>query len=178
MGQTTVLTSLVPAVEGLIADDGRDMNFASYVNQEASNTLPFGRMVMQGAQDLGDNLLTAGNVLKIVGLVTYSSAFQVGNELASVADANGKFGLMPGTMHNLMKRGRAWVLCEEAVTPASTVRVRCTAAGNGQGSFRTTSAGGGLSMVLTGARYLDTAAIGGYSRVELDVLGRNTWTAD
>jgi hypothetical protein len=58
------------------------------------------------------------------------------------------------------------------------VRVRCTNAGNGAGTFRTSSAGAGLSMLLVGARYLDTAAIGGFSRVEFDILNRNQFTAD
>ena len=35
-----------------------------------------------------------------------------------------------------------------------------------------------VSMLLVGARYLDTAAIGGFARVEFDILLRNTFTAD
>jgi hypothetical protein len=178
MPQTSVLTSSIAAIAGQLADNGRDMNIASYFSQEASLQTMFGTVVMQGAADYGCNLLTAGNVAKILGVVVYSVAYQKGNELGAVADANGKLGILPTIAMNVLKRGRIWVLCEEAVTPASTVRVRCTNAGNGQGTFRTTSAGGGLSMVLVGARYLDTASAAGFSRVEFDVLNRNNFTAD
>lgn len=178
MPQTTVTTNAVAAIAGELGDNGRDMNMASANSEETALQLQFGTMVMQGVQDYGAKVLTAGNVLNIVGAVVYSASFQRGIELGTVVDANGKLGLLPTTYFNVLKRGRIWVLCEEAVTPASVVRVRCTNAGNGAGTFRTTSAGAGLSMLLVGARYLDTAGIGGFSRVEFDILQRKTWTAD
>ena len=178
MPQTSVATAPVAAIAGQLADTGRDLNLASYFSQEASLQMQFGTMVMQGAADYGDNILTAGNVAKMVGIVVYSAAYQKGNELGAVVDANGKLGILPNITMNVVKRGRIWVLVEEAVTPASVVRVRCTNAGNGAGTFRTTSAGAGASMLLVGARYLDTAAIGGFARVEFDILLRNTFTAD
>ena len=178
MPQTSVITSSIAAIAGQLADTGRDMNLGSYFSQEASLQMQFGTMAMQGAADLGDNILTAGNVAKMIGVIVYSTSYQKGNELGAVADANGKLGLLPTVTHNVVKRGRIWVLCEEAVTPASAVRVRCTNAGNGAGTFRTTSAGAGLSMLMVGARYLDTALVGGFSRVEFDILLRNTYTAD
>lgn len=178
MPQTSMLSSSVAAIAGQLADTGRDMNIASYFSQESSLQAQFGTMVMQGAADYGFNILTAGNVAKMVGVVVYDASYQKGNELGAVADANGKLGILPTITTNLLKRGRIWVLCEEAVTPASVVRVRCTNAGNGAGTFRTTSAGAGASMLMVGARYLDTAAIGGFARVELDILARNTFTAD
>ena len=178
MAQTSVSTNLVAAIAGALADDGRDMNLATYVSQETTLQIPFGVAVMQGSLDYGDNLLTAGNVLNIVGVVAYSSAYQVGKEIGSVADSRSKLGILSNVLHNVVKRGRVWVTVEEAVTPASAVRVRCTTAGTGAGSFRTSSAGSGLSMLLVGARYLDTAAINGFARVEFDVLQRSSWTAD
>lgn len=178
MPQTVVNTLPNVAIAGQLADTGRDMNLASYFSQEASLQMMFGTMAMQGADDFGDNIVTAGNVAKLVGVVVYSGSYQKGNELGAVVDANGRLGLLPTITHNILKRGRIWVLCEEAVTPSSSVRVRCTNAGNGAGTFRTSSAGGGLSMLLGGARYLDTAAIGGFSRVEFDMLLRSTFTAD
>lgn len=178
MPQTSVLTAPVAAISGQLADTGRDMNLASYFSQEAALQMQFGTIVMQGAADYGCNVLTAGNVAKILGAVVYDASYQKGNELGSVVDANGKLGILPTITMNLLKRGRMWVLVEEAVTPSSAVRVRCTNAGNGAGTFRTTSAGGGLSMLLVGARYLDTAGINGFARVEFDVLFRNAYTAD
>jgi hypothetical protein len=178
MPQTSVSTNALASFPGVLGDNGLDHVKASAFSQEASLQMQFGTMVMQGASDYGANILTAGNVLNIIGCVVYSASFQRGQELGVIADANGKLGLLPNTQFNVLKRGRIWVLCEEAVTPASVVRVRCTNAGNGAGTFRTTSAGAGLSMLLVGARYLDTAGIGGLSRVEFDVLQRRTWTAD
>ena len=178
MPQTSVPTAPFAAIAGQIADTGQALNIASYSNQESVNQVQFGAMVMQGTLDNGANLITAGNVLKLVGVCVYDASYQKGNELGAVVDANGKLGILPNITFNAMKRGRIWVLCEEAVTPASPVRVRCTNAGNGQGTFRTTSAGVGLSMLLGGARYLDTAVAGGFSRVEFDMLLRNTFTAD
>jgi hypothetical protein len=178
MPQTSVLAAPAAAIAGQLADTGRDMNLASYFSQEASLQMQFGSMVMQGAADYGANILTAGNVAKMLGVVVYDASYQKGNELGAVADANGKLGILPNVTFNVLKRGRIWVLCEEAVTPADVVRVRCTNAGNGAGTFRKTSAGAGLSMLLVGARWLDSAGVGGFARVEFDVLARNTYTAD
>lgn len=178
MPQTSVLTNALPAFAGMLGDSGRDMNLATALNSEAALQLPFGTMVMQGTTDQGALCLTAGNVAKIIGAVVYSGAYQKGVELGVVADANSRIGIMPTVPFNVLKRGRIWVQVEEAVTPASAVRVRCTAAGTGSGTFRTTSAGAGLSMLLANARYLDTAGISGFSRVEFDVLLRGSYTAD
>lgn len=177
-GQTAVITSMVAGFPGVVADDSFLKDVLSYVNAEAALQMPFGTVVMQGTNDNDALTLTAGNVAKILGIVAYSAAYQKNNELGTVVDANGRLGLVPGTNTGVLKRGRMWVKVEEAVTPASTVRVRCTNAGLGTGTFRTTSAGGGLSMVLTGAKYLDSVGINGLTRVEFDCILRSTFTAD
>lgn len=180
-GQTSVLTTPVIAFAGIVADDSYVKDIASYVNAEASLQMPFGTVVMQGTNDTDCLTLTATNVAKIIGIVAYSAAYQRNTQLAVTADANGRLGLVSGTIVQVLKRGRIWVKVEEAVTPASAVRVRCTTAGGGSygsGAFRTSSAGAGLSMALVGCRYLDTAGIGGFARVEFDSLLRNQFTAD
>lgn len=178
MGQTTVVTSMVAGFPGVIADNSMLKDEISYLNAEASLQMPFGTVVMQGTNDNDALLLTAGNVLKIIGPIIYSAAYQKNNELATVADANARLGLVPGTLLGIGKRGRMWVKTEEAVTPASVVRVRCTNAGLGQGTFRTTSAGGGLSMLLVGWKYLDSVGANGLTRIDFDMSFRSQFTAD
>lgn len=178
MPQTAVTTNLVAGFAGMIADNTLLKDVNSYLNAEASAQFPFGIVVMQGTNDNDALLLTAGNVAKILGVVVYNAAYQKNVEVGTVADAGGRLGINPGVPIGVLRRGRIWVTVEEAVTPASAVRVRCTVAGNGTGTFRTTSAGAGLSMVMVGARYLDTAAISGITRLEFDILSRNQFTAD
>ena len=177
-GQTAVITTMVSGFPGVIAGDSTLKDIMSYVNAEPALQMPFGTVVMQGTNDNDALTLTATNVGKILGIVVYSAAYQKNIELGTVADANGRVGLNPGTNTGVLKRGRMWVKVEEAVTTASIVRVRCTTAGLGAGAFRTTSAGVGLSMVLTGAKFLDSVAINGVTRVEFDCILRSTFTAD
>ncbi len=176
-GQSSV-GLFAPGFPGMIADTTFLKDVATYVSGEASNQLPWGVMLMQGATDTAALLLTAGNVGKLIGIATYSAATQINTEMGSVADVGGRIGILPGVQLGVSRRGRLWVQVEEAVTPASPVRVRCTVAGNGTGSFRTTSAGAGLSYNLVGCRYLDTAVANGICRVEFDMLLRNQFTAD
>jgi len=177
-GQTAVITTMVSSFPGVIAGDSTVKDIMSYVNAEPSLQMPFGTVVMQGVNDNDALTLTPTNVAKILGIVAYSAAYQKNIELGTVVDASGRLGLQPGTNTGVLKRGRMWVRVEEAVNPASLVRVRCTTAGLGSGAFRTTSAGAGLSMVLTGAKYLDSVGINGLARVEFDCILRSTFTAD
>jgi|GEM_PF-2254470 len=177
-GQTAVITTMVSGFPGVIAGDSTLKDIMSYVNAEPSLQVPFGTVVMQGTNDNDALTLTPTNVAKILGIVVYSAAYQKNVELGTSVDANGRLGLQPGTNMGVLKRGRMWVKVEEAVNPSLVVRVRCTTAGLGSGAFRTTSAGAGLSMVLTGAKYLDSVGINGIARVEFDCILRSTFTAD
>lgn len=176
-GQSTVAL-FTPGFPGMIADATFLKDVASYVSSETTNQIPWGVMLMQGTTDAGALLPTVGNVNRLIGICTYSAATQVNTEMGSVADVAGRIGILPGIQFGVSRRGRLWVQVEEAVTTASPVRIRNTVAGNGTGTFRTTSAGVGLSMLLVGCRYLDTAVANGICRVEFDMLLRNQFTAD
>jgi hypothetical protein len=179
MPQTSISTTLAPPFAGVLGDQSFQKDVLTYFNAEASNYLPFGVVAMQGTGDQDALLVTAGNVAKLLGIVVYSAAYQKNLELATTVDANGKLGILPGVPLGILDAGVVWVQVEEAVTPASAVRIRCTAAGNGQGTFRTSSAGGGLSMNLSSyMRYLDTAGINGFSRVKFNFTMRAGGTAD
>lgn len=162
---TSVATSMTKAWAGLHADNGAK-DVRSFVSAEASAEIPFGVMVAQGTAD-DQAILFASNANKMIGIVAHSHAYQQPLEL-------GATGLKPGVQIGVVEKGRYWVKVEEAVTPASPVRIRCTAAGAGAGSFRTTSAGAGLSINISSfARYLSTAALNGFAIVEIDMLMRS-----
>jgi hypothetical protein len=148
----------------------------SFVNAEASAEIPFGVMVCQGATDKAALKLNtsaaamAGDVL--LGVVVHSHAYAVSGEL-------GTTGLKPGVIMSVLRKGRVYVQVEEAVTPASAVKVRAVAAGaEVAGAFRDTADSTDCVDCSSFCRYRTTAAAAGFAELELDMTGRNTAVAD
>jgi hypothetical protein len=71
------------------------------------------------------------------------------------------------TMIPVLRQGRAWVECEQAVVAGDPVYVRYAAGGNGLGGFGNT-AGTSERALLPNSVYLNAAAIAGFAIVEFN----------
>lgn len=154
----SVLTVPVVAVVGQYADNGaRDI-----VSRTALNaTIAPGLLAIWFA---GDN--DAGiRAPTLTGQVSGPNAQGVTAYDASAP--NNPYAI--GDQVTLLKRGRIWVIAEEAVTPASTVFVRFAA-----GSFPTlgafrASADTATAVALPGAKFCTSAGVGGLVIVEVNI---------
>lgn len=160
--QTSVATKMTRAFAGMVADSSRDTNVRSYVSEEASAEIPFGVFVKQGTGDDQCLKLTAVTD-KLIGVVVHSHAYAKDQEL-------GDTGLKPKVTVGVMSRGRIWMPVEEAVTPASPVRVRCIAVGNEvAGALRDTADASDDVAITTWARFLTSTTGAGIVLLEFDV---------
>lgn len=168
--QTSVATSTDVCFPGMEPDSSQPGAVNSYLNEEASAEIPFGVMVGQGVTD-GGCLLLAATSDKLIGVVMHSHAYAKDLEL-------GDDGLKPSVTVGVKAKGRAWVLVEEDVTPASDVLVRAVATGNEvAGAFRDTADASDCIDISAWARYVKssvTLADGStkVALVEFDVTNR------
>lgn len=178
MPQTSVTVRPTQAFIGMLGDTAYSKNAEAYVNSEASAEIAWGFMVKQGATDTSALLLSAGtDVDKLIGIVAYSQAYDKPNEL-------GAWGLLPKITMGVLKKGQIWVPVDEAVTPASPVRVRnnTNAGANGTllgpGSFRTTASAGNTILCSSFMRFKTTTTGAGIALVEFDMTMRRLAVAD
>ena len=162
----TSVSSMARGFAGLVSDSSRDSNVRSYVSEEASAEIPFGTFVKQGAADNGALKMTAQTDATIIGLVVHSHAYAKDTEL-------GDTGLKPGVTLSVLTRGRAFVLCEQAVTPATPVFIRGVAAGaEVAGSVRSDADVNDAVDASAWARFLETTTGAGFAEIEFDVNNR------
>lgn len=173
--QTSVSVKQTKAFAGMLVDASACV-VDSFVSEESSAEIPFGVMVCQGSADNGAKLLNTSAAAMaadvMVGVVVHSHAYQKTNEL-------GTSGLKPKATLGVLRRGIVWVTVEEAVTPASAVKVRAVAGGSEQaGAFRDTADSTDCVDISSFARYRTTAGAGELAQLEIDMTGRNTSVAD
>lgn len=167
MAFTAVKTSMTAAFPGMRADLGKNQ-VRSCVSEEGSAEIRFGAAVKKGTADNGALIPTA-TADKILGIVQHSHAYNKDNEL-------GDTGLKPKTVFDVAEYGKLMVLTEEAVTPASAVRLRVS--GGTPGAFRATSAGAGLSVDYSAScRWTGTFA-SGFAELEFDFTKHTHGVAD
>lgn len=165
MSQTTIgMQDTLPVAPGTLHGLSSHNRVRSLVNQESSAEIPFGVAVVQGTIDDGAKLPDGtGDVFKGVTVLHHGFA-------ANSADL-GTTGMKPATMMSVLDSGQINVRVEDAVTPASAVRIRTTAGvGEQLGAFRS-AADSTDCAVLTRARFLTSADAGGIAVLEIDALG-------
>jgi len=130
------------------------------VSEEASAAIPFGCVVAQGTGQDGVKLPAASGDMP-VGICLH--------DYAANLDAT-RVGVAPKSPVNVLRKGRCWVVTEDAVTPANKVYYRHTANGGNtqQGSVRGSTATGAVE--LFGAQFKGSAAGGGLVEIEVDFL--------
>lgn len=170
MPQTSVSDNPAVAYPGMLGDSGPKA-VDSFINGEASAEIAFGTMLAQGTLD-NEALLFDGATDVPVGIVLHSHAYNKDNEL-------GTAGLKPEVTMNALHKGRVWVVIDENVTPASTVRLRHTTAGGGKGTFRASASANATVNLSMCARWIGThLAATGYGLLEIDLTNRSQITAD
>lgn len=159
--QTSVSETMTQAYMGMLADSGYDKYVRSYVNEEASDEMPFGVVVQQGTAD-NQCLLLNAITDKLIGITVHSHAYDKDNEL-------GTTGLKQYATVGVARRGRVWCYAEEAVTPASAPLVRAVAAGvEVPGHFRDSADAADLIDVSAFCRFLTSTTGAGLVLVEFD----------
>ena len=122
----------------------------SKINAEASAEIPFGTVVKHGTLATDALQLTTTSD-RLAGVVIHRHNYVDGIDV-------GANGLKPGARFDVIEYAQSGILVttDEAVTEASPVRVRVTAAGGGRGTFRTT-ASAGATVLLPQARFAGRA---------------------
>lgn len=135
MSQTSYPTSMQPAFEGQLADNGHTDKL-SYLQGEVSAEVPFGVCVAQGAagavQGTPDKaILPAASNAILVGVVIKADVYHKDQEL-------GTNGLKPKATLSVLRKGRIWVKSETANTIGQRAHVRYAAGAGGTqlGAFR------------------------------------------
>lgn len=173
--QTSVANPAI-AVAGMLADDSLGKDVLSKINGEASAEIPFGVMVAKGSAD-DECLKLAATSDKLVGVVVYGPAYA--RSVGSTTLELGTTGLTPNTLMDVLNVGRIYVFPEEAVTPASAVRVRAVAAGaEVAGAFRATADSTDCIDISKFARWLTSGSSTVPAVVEIDMRNAALAVAD
>lgn len=142
-GQQTSVDLNAPAgFAGMLGEGSHKTR--SYHNEESTAVMPFGIMIARGTSDPDEGALlphtsAAAMAAAFAGVVLhshhYDEEFEIGAGAGTLDD-----GLNPDVTLKVLTHGTVWVLPEEAVTPASDVRVRVVAGATEQaGAFRATA---------------------------------------
>lgn len=184
IGQTTVVAKMTGGFPGLLADTSFEPDVVSYVSDETSKTIGFGLMLQQGSTSDSGALLLTGNTNKLVGIVVHSHAYEIDQELSTVAVGTHTLpGLLPGITLGLLQRGRIWVEVDEAVAIGDPVRVRCdshlSSPQDIPGQFCKTADAGHTLNITPFARWITSTTGAGVAILEIDsIANRSTATAD
>lgn len=151
-------------IEGGLADSG----FKDARSMLAEVAIPFGRLVVQGTAQDQCKLPTASTDLSTAGRPLGLSLF-TSMQPNSIAGGDAQYAAKDCV--SVLRKGRAWVVVEEAVLVNDAVFVRYASGSGGTalGSFRK-SADTATAGALTGAKYVTAAGIGGLAQVQFDLL--------
>lgn len=126
-----------------------DLNPRTVDSRIAEEALPFGIAVDQGTNSETECALCDGSstASSILGISLRTHALQA-------SDQSDDLAYSAQEMANVMRKGRCWVVTEEAVAVGDDVYVRITASGAEQaGAFRN-DADGGDAIQLTNAKWI------------------------
>lgn len=171
--QTSVSDRMPVGIPGQLADlhTAEFGDVVSATNEEASAEVPFGVMLKDGTDDDLVKLLNATNN-KLAGVSVFAHNFAKPVQL-------GDTGLKSGVTFGVLRKGRIYVLVEDAVTPASEVHVRAVAAGlEVKGAFRGTADGTDTIDCTGFAKYTASAGAGEVAVVEIDMSQASLAVAD
>jgi len=161
MSQTSYSIQAAQAFRGLLGDSGHDMYLVSRAVEEAAG-VPAGVMLTVGTDPVTQAKLPAATGEVLAGVVAHQQA-RDNLELA------GNLMLEDGEPASLVRRGRVWVVVEEAVTPGDDVYFRHTAPGTEElGAFRTDADTANADQVV-GASWLSTTAGAGIALLEINI---------
>lgn len=165
--QTSYGTSMTVAIEGQLADNGPHDIVARF-NKEASLKMNFGRAVMFGAIET-EALLPAAETSLIQGIIIHANQYTTGSdgELTST-------GLIPGSVINVLRKGRVWAMARTAVVPGSRLWVRAVSSDTGfevKGGLEDADDGTDTVDCTGQGVWLTAAAQGALAILEVDFTG-------
>lgn len=183
MPQSTVTNVFAVAFPGMEPDTRRTGDeYISRTSTETTLQMPFGTVVKDDAANkgIGCKAMAAQADLPL-GIIPYSTSYQIANELGNVADANGNLGLKGGVAVQIKRRGALWVQIDEDCADGDAVRYRVNAvgAGVGPGCFRKTSSAGNTVDISKFARWVGTnLAANGWGLLEFDFTMQSQKSSD
>jgi hypothetical protein len=158
MSQTTYNTEFAQAFPGLIADAADPKDILSRANEESAN-VPFGLAVVPGTDGAEQFLLPSATGQVCLGVLAH-------RHQREDVEAD---GLNEGEVGDVLKRGRIWVVTEEAVAVDSPVFFRHTAPGVEQvGAFRT-DADTANADEITSARWVAATSAAGIAQLDISL---------
>ena len=170
----TAVAAASAAFPGMLSDTGPNNDIRSYV-AESVLSLPVGSCVGQGT--LATQAINLAAITdSVVGVVVHSAAYSTNEINAFGDDWAGTYGIERYMTVNVLRKGRVWMLAEEAVTPASLPLVRCiVAAAELPGVVRDSPDAADLWDGSACMRFLSTTTGAGLVLVEVDFT---MWGAD
>lgn len=131
----------------------------------AAPEIAFGRAVRYGSvTDARDARLPAAETDKIVGLLAHSHSYENGpnGDLGTV-------GVKQGGKLNVLRKGRMWVINEDAVVPGDPVWVRAVASGDPEFLGGLTNADDGTDTIQIPGTWQSASAAGAGAWVEINL---------
>lgn len=142
--QITYATAPAGAFAGMRVPSPGDI-VEGRIQGEASAVVPFGYAVKRHASDATKAILPTAETDKILGLVCHSHEYMESTSYDSTATPP---GVKVGANLNILRRGKIWVLAEDAVTTAGDRGwVRCTAGSTNEYVGGVTSADEGTETI-------------------------------
>lgn len=165
--QTSFSQSMTASFAGMLADGYPDPLIIPGRNNESSAAIAFGLMVKweRSTDDDGVKILTA-NSEKVAGVVVYSPSYA--KDINGVGDLNST-GLKPGSIMNVLRKGRVWVYAGTSVLPGDPLYVRVANAGSNQLIGGAENAADSTNTIALKGTFLRTAAAGALTVVEFDM---------
>ena len=162
--QTTYSTSHNAADAGMLVDE-QLFNTVSKLNKSTTVTIPYGYGVVTDGDD-GAKLPVAGSVLKnFIGIAH--------RELNRAYTASQVFGAVPQYDFSVITDGKVWVTASVAVAKDDPVYLIVgDGTGTNQGKFSNVAGTGATAAILiTGAKWVSSAASGALAKISLGLGG-------
>jgi hypothetical protein len=167
--QTSYGTTMPAAFSGQLADNSANECIAMY--NGAAAEIAFGRAVKFGAADY-EAILPSAETDKIVGIVVHSHAYTKGFTGAEL----GSTGVVENGNLTVLRKGRIWVIAEDAVTRGDRLWVRAVAGGDPEflgGLLNADDSTDTIDCTNQGV-WLTSASAGGLALLEVDFTGDAT----
>ena len=161
--QTTYPSDFTLAFEGALVDGGRDAHIVTASNVAAASF--FGRACLIVADEEDRFVQPTATAGVFMGILVHTHAIEQSQVTAGGA------GLPVNHPCGILRKGRIWVVVEEAVTTTDSVFYRHTTPGAAPeflGRFRT-DADTAAATQITAARWVSAAAAGGLAKLEINL---------
>jgi len=172
--QTTYSAAPPIAFAGMLADiAGNDV--VCFKNKESTASMPFGYAVcFEGSTDDKGALNPDATTDKICGITLHSHAYaDSALGLGTAGAGTAVKGVLPGNTTNVIRKGRVWVIAEEAVVPGDRLFIRVVAAGaEVEGALRKSADASDCIDSSSQGVWLSTASAGGVALLEVDFTNK------